>query len=161
VCVCVCVLISGHAYMSILSLYLVPQDAVSRCLQRSIESVKVDGPVAIHITRHGTAGPAFQLLAQGAQPCTFQTPCCDIPASQCPQQRMPPLPAAVRCWQAGPHTDVQGVGPVVAPCSRMAASASCGSACLKWCLLFSMNCREHRSSADNAVIICKILAFFL
>ena len=40
----------------------------------------------------------------------------------------------------------------------MAASASCGSACLKWCLLFSMNCGEHRSPAHDAVIVCKVVA---
>lgn len=50
--------------MSILSLHLVPQDAVPRCLQRSIKGIKVDSPIAIHVTRHGTARPTFQLLSQ-------------------------------------------------------------------------------------------------
>ena len=50
--------------MSMLAVHLVPNDAVSRRLQRSIESIKVDGTVAVHVTRHGTADPTFQLPLQ-------------------------------------------------------------------------------------------------
>jgi hypothetical protein len=75
-------------------------------------------------------------------------PCDQIPAPQRPEQCLL-LPVVAVLLAHRPHTELQTVSLAVVPCSRMAASASCGSACLKWCLLFSMNCRRHRSVAET------------
>jgi hypothetical protein len=96
----------------------VPDDPVARCLQRRVEGVKVDGAVAVAIARCGTAGTGLKLLPQRTQPCSSQDliiaatiePLCGIVQLMAQRRTL----HDEQCSQA--------------PCSRMAASAACGSA---------------------------------